>query len=555
MKKLTIILAAASIFAADAQDINKEITLDKEIIPELRAATRLNVGPEVVQPEIKHNGLQLSDRDLTVNIPPYMRLLGAAPTLNAITTSPYDGYVRLGYFPAYNLGLSAGYQVLNDSVNVLNVYGQFNGHSYKRSLSQPDAAKVSDNTGRIGAAYTHWFNRYQSLGINLDALYSATKLTPGSETADEYADPLKNNAFGLGFNATWRSGTETENYYAGIAIDYFANDAKQDNAQETSSLKAIKQGLYNLKFGIGYHGFSIDATAGLNNIDNYNYIFDPASASGSKSAFNLTAIPAYTFGSEKAGARIGVRVDYISLMGKNFNIAPDVRAFIVPSNFFSASLSVTGKTDINYAGRLYDICHFMNPAIAYEASTIPANAQLNLSFGPFKGAWIEVEAAYAVTRDWLMPCATYYGNIYLPADMKGWRAGAYLKYEYGKLLKAHAGISFAPQKQERGWFEWRDRAKQVIDIDVTVTPIPRLDINAGWQLRSKRAQSVADTPADISLVSLRNLSNLYAGVTYRFTDRFNIFLNFNNILNKKYQLLCNVPAQQLSGLAGISYLF
>ena len=42
---------------------------------------------------------------------------------------------------------------------------------------------------------------------------------------------------------------------------------------------------------------------------------------------------------------------------------------------------------------------------------------------------------------------------------------------------------------------------------------------------------------------------------YNFTDRFSVFANVNNILNKKSLLLSDVPAQGLTGLVGVNFLF
>lgn len=565
MKKATLILAASLLCSSlAAQEINKEITLDKEIVPELRAATRLNISPDVVRPAVAHNPLSLSDREIQVNIPPYMTRLDAAKTLPAVSLSPYKGYVKAGYFPAYNLGLSAGYQAVNDSLNRFNIFGQFNGLSYKRDCGDDLKRKVTDNTGLIGADYTHFFNKYQRIDLSLDLLFSATKLGYDGEMAENLPDD-KNTAFGADFTGVWRSGNESGNYYAGLSAEYFSNSPKK--IKTGNNIPGVAQGVYNLLFGVNYNGFSLDATAGLNNINHVNiYAVDPdrndiypeLTEGGSKTAFIVSAIPAYTFRGETAMAKIGVHVNYHSALGKNFVIAPDIHAAIAPATNFSAYLNVTGGSDLNSAFSLYNYSHFMNPRVAYESSDIPVKAELGLVIGPFKGASIELYGGYAIANDWLMPIVYAPGlasmNSYAPVDMKGWNAGVRVKYEYSGFITARAGISFAPQSVDKGWYEWRDRAKQVIDIDLSVRPLKALCINAGWQLRSKRAQGVYVAP-EVVLGDLDDLSDLHVGAEYNFTDRFSIFANVNNILNKKSLLLSDVPAQGLTGLVGVNFLF
>jgi len=578
MKKLILILGSTAILSAQAQEINKEITIEKEIVPELRAATRLNVGPAIVQPEITHSGLQLADRDLTVGIPPYMIRLDAARTLPAIEISPYRGYVKAGYFPAYSIGISAGYQVVNDSKNRFGIYGQFNGSKYKHNYNDnSDRSRLTDNTGGIGADFTHYFNKYQQLNIGFGLLLSKTELentdNMGPATFyDGHKTTFDNTALGLRFNAKWISGTKEENYYAGLTADYHSNDpgnithgGSEDfgNFPPISyNYKGIAQGIYGIDFGIGYHGFSIDASAKLNNVNHFNVIGDLFEddcviiEGKSRTAAAITAIPAYTFRNKKAVARIGVRFDYLSSMGKSLTVAPDVSAAITPSDFFSARLNISGGSELNSAGTLYLFNKYMNPCLAYNASNIPMKGQLGLIFGPFKGASIELEAGYAIANDWLMPTFGAAGlNIYTPVDMKGFKGGVRINYDYDGIITATAGIAFSTNGQSRGWFEWRDRAKQVIDIDITAHPISRLSINAGWELRSGRAQTMILSSTEYGLGKIGDFSNLHIGCSYKFTDRLSVFLNGTNILNAKNQLLYSIPCRGISGMAGLSYLF
>lgn len=567
MKKISLIFAASFLCTGiSAQEINKEITLDKEIIPEVRAASRPNTAPSVIRPEFAHSPLMLSDNEMMVGIPPYLTRLAAANTLPAVTVSPYKGYVRAGYFPAYNLGLSAGYQVVSDSVNRFNIFGQFNGFSYKRKFDGERKRKVTDNTGFIGADYTRHFNRYQRLDLDLGLLFSSTKL--GYELPEDIPVPAdnKNSAFGINFSGVWHSGTETENYYAGLSAEYFSNSPGKHGGED--ALKGISQGLYKALFGICYHGFSIDVTVGLNSInrlnvyqkdENRNDVYEYPTEGKSKTAFVVSAVPAYTFRSENATAKIGVNLDYLSALGKNFSIAPDIRAAVAPTSFFSAYLNLTGGSELNTAATLYSYSHFTDPRIAYKASDVPLKADLGLVFGQFKGFSAEIHAGYAVANDWLMPALFSPDpegmNAYVPVDLKGWRAGVRLKYEYSGFLTARAGITFAPQSQKKGWLEWRDRAKQVLEIDLSVRPIKQLSVNAGWELRMKRAESCLSGNDIFILGDLDDLSDLHVGAEYNFSDSFSVIANVNNILNKKALLMGNIPAQGLTGFLGVSYLF
>ena len=51
------------------------------------------------------------------------------------------------------------------------------------------------------------------------------------------------------------------------------------------------------------------------------------------------------------------------------------------------------------------------------------------------------------------------------------------------------------------------------------------------------------------------MTNLWAGASYRITPALTIFARFDNILNKRAQLIYNVPSQGFTGLFGAGYKF
>ena len=46
-------ISAITVFSLGAQGLNKEITIEKEIVPEQRAATRLDVSHTIIAPQFK----------------------------------------------------------------------------------------------------------------------------------------------------------------------------------------------------------------------------------------------------------------------------------------------------------------------------------------------------------------------------------------------------------------------------------------------------------------------------------------------------------------------
>ena len=91
-----------------------------------------------------------------------------------------------------------------------------------------------------------------------------------------------------------------------------------------------------------------------------------------------------------------------------------------------------------------------------------------------------------------------------------------------------------------------------------VTPISPLDITLGYNLRSKRQIKYVSETVNASpyfFQSVGSVSNLSAGASWRFTPQLTVFLKGENLLNHNYSLLSLIPAQGLTGLAGLSYKF
>ena len=148
--------------------------------------------------------------------------------------------------------------------------------------------------------------------------------------------------------------------------------------------------------------------------------------------------------------------------------------------------------------------------------------------------------------------------------MRGWHAGIAASYKYRDMVSARVSYETAPQGEDKGYYLWRDRAKHVVNASVTVTPIKPLDITIGYEYRGNRVtydcvgvkeDVIAGYADDNVKCDLGDVNNLSVGALYRFTPAFSAFARVENILNKKYDILYNIPSQGITGLVGITYKF
>ena len=109
---ITAICAVMAV-GTEAQDLSKEITIEKDIVPEQLDVTRLSVTPVVSLPAVSKSKLSFIERNRASEIPAQISTLEPVAYADSLSVSPYRGYAGLGYFPTYNTALSAGYRFIN----------------------------------------------------------------------------------------------------------------------------------------------------------------------------------------------------------------------------------------------------------------------------------------------------------------------------------------------------------------------------------------------------------------------------------------------------------
>ena len=90
---LAVALATAGIAGA-ADDLTKEITVEKDIVPQEREASRLNRTPSLSLPKIDMKRLRWSDTAVPAPVTNSISLLPPASYASTMARSPYRGYPR-----------------------------------------------------------------------------------------------------------------------------------------------------------------------------------------------------------------------------------------------------------------------------------------------------------------------------------------------------------------------------------------------------------------------------------------------------------------------------
>jgi len=598
-----------------AQELDKEITIDRDIVPAQRAAARPVVFPSVKPPYVAPVNLRMESAGYPVAISPEIVPFGPASTPGSFAPTPWRGYVDLGYFPAADFGLSAGYTILDKEATRLNVWLQASNRNYEGAESGVNVNDPSDSERQVwegfkwknfdisgGVGFLQHFGKHNTLRLSTDIAYSNWSIPDELVVNDQClisgidnynSDNLNNLRWHFNGEFAGRANNNLT-YGLGAGVGIFHNK-KQSVDQTEHSYYTETLPLPGDETSVTFHGdirqdINGKAAVGIRaegTFLHYGSFYTPSNMqydlseclsvpSESKTVGQVDFIPTveYNGGSfyGKAGARLGLSVN----SGSSFHIAPDIILGVNPQAYFGAWLKLGGGVQANSLESMFMVSRYADPRLTYELSNVAFTGQLGLRVGPFKGAALTLTADYAAANDWLMPmqltAANYVYNVFSPSTVRSWKIGARIDWQYRSLVTV--ALSYEGtlgDKEKQTWLYWRDRARHVIGATVSVSPIKPLSVDLGFAARLERrhcAETVLQViyinsqdyydytaQAKSTSVNLGDQTNLWAGASYRFTPALTVFARFDNILNCRSNMIFNTPGQGFTGLFGLGYKF
>ena len=588
--KTTIIISLLSAVCAlpAAAQVSKEITVEREVVATLREVSPMTFTPSVALPAVEKPTLTYSERTITAHIPALFGLLEPAAVADSIAASPWRGYAALGYFPAFNLGASAGYRIIDTRRTALDAWMQYDGNSYNvdrgiltdHDLPEDASRSVKSQNVALGFRLGQAIGRHGHLGLGL------------SYALDHFNNPFAPTIVGAPHNqslhrvdadAIFSSRTNDLGYSLGLDYNLFsfANGFDQ-RYDEINPVRENRVGLKGALFADidEKSSYRLDIDASMLSMSQAaappmiwttsGSALDYLTKRDGKTSGLVTITPAYRYGAEHFRVKIGARLDLSFNDGKFFHIAPDVKAVWTPSGFFALYGRAGGGEHQNTMGSLYAVDRFIAPSFFYSNSHVPIEAEAGLRVGPFRGASLNLSAHYAVANDWLMPFAKSTGYVLFGAtDVRGWQFQAVASYSYRNMATLSVKGILSPvaeKKVTRCYYTNLDHARYVLDTELTLHPMEQLDILVGYELRASRSMRWHEEGEmfdyDVWIpgaydykIRMKNLANLRVGASWRFTPAFTLFGRVENILNRTTSSFSLIPSQGVKGLIGVAYKF
>lgn len=553
---LTLPALLAISLSASAQDLVKEIDVDRTIVPQEREAVRPAApSPSIFTPKVKPVELTTADRFAPSTLTPMMTIPQIASWGGTQPLTPYRGYITGGYLPIYNPGINAGYELISTSRSQLGAWVSYTGDSYKYHSD-----KYNNHFFGVGVAGSHSFNANAALSADLTFRHDAFT-TPFVSDGKQGASILDFHTAFLGKNSSVSYTVNADVQHFAFADALWAVADVQGKAMKQTQIKVGGDATLSIPaLGSLRPGASLSFDALLSNN------LPKPSATGLTTGTGTYGIlrfdPYMLFGGGEFKGKIGLNLSIGMCDQSKMAVAPNLQLAYNPASLpIDIWASVGGGMGQNRIYDLYERDYTTTPPLALKSYNIPLSARAGVNVMPVSGLRMGLHIGYAITRDMAIPWL----NVPVQPDMAtaykldGLNAGVEASYTHSlfTLRAAYEAATSSSTDPNKGWYLWRDRAKSALSGAVKVRPLDRLTVTLSYLGRYGRHTFAPLTPSSVvwQKVSTRDISSLNIGAKYTFSPSLSFFANVENILNHRYYFSSTVPAPGVTGLLGAEYKF
>ena len=538
--------------------LRREMLLEAEYTPNIRDANKINALPPVTDPPPVKAVINYSSR-ATITSPPdeaarfRAEHLGTKPML-------YDkrGYVTAGGGNYLNLKVAAGYEIINSESDYLRLSANhFSTNGKVKYLQDNSSEKAKLNDNLLNAFYKH---RFEYFDLNASANYGYTGFNYYGY--NKFNDPSgvipdKMQVFQLinptvGIKSTHDGNI---NYEGNISYSHFSKKYGMLIYNNSVSEDDI---FTRLNLSGDFNGTLIGVNSYMHNLfyRNTNY-----------NDYMVFCINPYLENSnEKRKLHAGVKTAFASEGKRKLSIAPDVEAEYDVSKGTWLYLHVGGGKEVYTLSNIAKENRYLNPEIKPEDADSPLDARLGIRSSELEKWFFNAYLRYKITDN----MHYYYRSDTYALYGRFPNAFEYALYDKSRLMQLGGQVAFNHRDQiavslklvKNGWnteIKLPDGGKISkpilvpdfeIDASVDVTVLPELKVNLGYELQSGRYGLI-----ETEVMKIKNIENVTLGANYAFNRSFSVYLQINNLLNRKYEYWHTCPEQGIGLIGGCTFMF
>ena len=565
------------------QDLNRQMTLEREYDPSVQDASKVNTLPVVKEPEVRKIPIDYSDYTLAMDPEQQISVL---PSGNILTQMDYNkrrGYLRFGAGTFLNLNGDFGYHALStdrDQLSIAFSHRSANGNvKYIQLPEEKVKAKINDNLG--GITYGHTFDK-ATLNLKLNYGYSAFNYYGLWEPSYPYSYPFLSDAWDKETNQVNQTiaatiGVESKEgadlaYLVDLGVVNFSHKygiSKETDGPKETTFEAkfdVSKGFNeNMRFGLGglveYFNYSLPAEKTMSDGSLYFCEFENHA--------EVMLSPYYKVGGENWNVKLGANVMLKTGEEDLFMASPNVAINAEVADKTELYLNANGKLYSNSMYEMAKINRYLDPTRELAPSQNWLDAIVGIKSGVAPGFWFDVFAGYKMTSDDVLFIPQFadlengFGNFSQAVpnvDTKLLFVGANLKYSYQQLFELTLKGVYNNWKATYGeeWVGVADndlphawgKPEMELNAGITVRPIDKLAVALDYYLATGRY-----TQWYTEEYKMNNINELNLTATYTLNDTFGFYVKANNLLAQKYELYYGYPMQRLSAQVGVNINF
>ena len=565
------------------QDLNRQMTLEREYDPSVQDASKVNTLPVVKEPEVRKIPIDYSDYTLAMDPEQQISVL---PSGNILTQMDYNkrrGYLRFGAGTFLNLNGDFGYHALStdrDQLSIAFSHRSANGNvKYIQLPEEKVKAKINDNLG--GITYGHTFDKailnlklnYGYSAFNYYGLYQpsyASTWTPVLDNWDRETNQV-NQTIAAAIGVESKEGADLA-YLVDLGVVNFSHKygiSKETDGPKETTFEAkfdVSKGFNeNMRFGLGglveYFNYSLPAEKTMPDGSLYCCEFENHA--------EVMLSPYYKVGGENWNVKLGANVMLKTGEENLFMASPNVAINAEVADKTELYLNANGKLYSNSMYEMAKINRYLDPTRELAPSQNWLDAIVGIKSGVAPGFWFDVFAGYKMTSDDVLFIPQFadlengFGNFSQAVpnvDTKLLFVGANLKYSYQQLFELTLKGVYNNWKATYGeeWVGVADndlphawgKPEMELNAGITVRPIDKLAVALDYYLATGRY-----TQWYTEEYKMNNINELNLTATYTLNDTFGFYVKANNLLAQKYELYYGYPMQRLSAQVGVNINF
>ncbi|HCC51929.1 MAG TPA: TonB-dependent receptor [Porphyromonadaceae bacterium] len=564
------------------QNLNREMTLEREYNPIVQDAAKVNTLPVVREMNISKRPIVYSDYAVPTSPNKEMNILPAGTLMTDVAHSKRNGYLHFAGGTRMNFNGDFGYHLLNTDRDKLGVYFSHRSTNGDVKFSVDSIAerkaKLNDNFG--GLDFSH---RFDAATLSLGGSFGYSAFNYYGIPTNTFAAPVAEN------DSATNQGNRYINAYAGVTSNresslgyHMGIDYK--NFNQKYSLSEVYDGLTENNIGLNLglsspvnndQRFGVDlkmnmltyTEPGISDVKIDSAAFD--------NRYEITLSPYYRLENDRIKLLLGLNLMIVSQDETDVFVSPNVALDVPIANWSLFYINLGGGIESNTIYELSRINRYINPAFTPDASKTWADLKLGVRSNVATGLWFDIFAGYKYTEsdifynpssyDWIDKGFNNVSMAFQPTSQR-LQAGATLKYDYrhivGFYLKGvynHYNLKYLDT-----WKNVYSVTEPDKDDDLKAYGRPTFTFDAGLNIRPVKPLTLS---ADYSMASgayaclnnenvkINTINDLRFRASWQFNDMLSVYAQFNNLLFRKHEMYYGYPLQPFSAMAGFSVTF